>query len=306
MTAARDLLLAEIARLGGDLERGTRLAAIGARQLTAATCFSTRRVTRFGTVTPDRPLLAAVLEGNKDVVHAGKRQILGPGDVLIVAAGVAYQSTTVPARRSGNYRVLVVEVRPEFAVGFRRAHPELSRADGVGAFDASGPHVIAPDVPALQALLHFGRTLLEEGAHEVVLRHRLQDLLLCLSIQRARAPAPDVGRAVRAPPVTDLLFGSRALVRSDPAAAWPAPLVARRLGVSPATLRRRLARSGVSLRTLRLEERMALAAVLLAEPEARVGEVAARCGYGSPSKFARQYRQWFGRAPARSRGVQAA
>jgi AraC-like DNA-binding protein len=304
--AARDLLVAEIARLGGELERGARAdaGAAGHRRLAAASCFSTRRVTRFAQVVPRVALLAAVLEGHKQVVHRGRARLLGAGDVLVVAAGVGYESTTVPDRRSGRYRVLVLEAGLEVSAALARWHPELCRPGGPGAFDAGGPHVVAAGVPTLQALLHVGRTLLGAGAHDVVLRHRMQDLLLCLSIQHAAGPGPRPAQ-VRPPPLTDLVLGVRALIRDDPAAAWPAALVARRLAVSPATLRRRLAAAGLSLRRLRVEERMALAAVLLSAPGARVVDVAARCGYGSPSKFARQYRQWFGRPPARIRAVQA-
>jgi AraC-like DNA-binding protein len=300
----REALVAEVARLGAELERGTPVAAVGLRQLAAATCFSTRRVTRFGEVTPDVGLLAAVLEGHKDVVHGQRRQILGPGDVLVVGPGVCYRSTTVPDRRSGRYRVLVVELGPEIGAALARSHREVCLPDGLGAFDGRAPHVLAADLASLQALVHYGATLLAPVAHDTVLRHRLQDLLLCLSLQQAAARAPS--NPVRPPPPGDLVLAARALIRSDPAAAWPAPLVARRLGVSPATLRRRLASAGVSLRGLRGEERMALAAVLLAEPGARVGDVAAQCGYQSPSKFARQYRHWFGRAPARQRVAQLA
>jgi AraC-like DNA-binding protein len=304
VSVTRDQLVAELARLGAELERGTPVAAVGLRQLAAATCFSTRRVTRFGDITPDVWLLAAVLEGHKDVVQGPRRQILGPGDVLVVGPGVGYRSTTVPDRRSGRYRVLVVQVAPELGAALARSHRELCLPDGLGAFDRRAPHVLAADVVGLQALVHYGATLLAPGTHDTVLRHRLSDLLLCLSLQQAAARAPS--SPLRPPLPGDLVLAARALIRSDPAEPWPAPLVARRLGVSPATLRRRLASAGVSLRSLRGEERMALAAVLLAEPGARVGDVAARCGYQSPSKFARQYRQWFGRAPARRRVADAA
>ena len=53
----------------------------------------------------------------------------------------------------------------------------------------------------------------------------------------------------------------------------------------------------VSLRTLRTDERMTLAAALLTAPGARVTDVALRCGYQSPSKFTAQYRRWFGTTP---------
>ncbi len=90
----------------------------------------------------------------------------------------------------------------------------------------------------------------------------------------------------------------RNLVREEPERAWSIDAVARLLGVSAATLRRRLARDGASLRELLLEERLSLAQVLLGDGRASVAEVALRCGYASPGKFARQFARKFGATPS--------
>jgi AraC-like DNA-binding protein len=288
-------LVADLTRLGRALERGTKEARIGIRQLATAAAFSTRKSILWGTITLDRPLVAVVLEGHKEVVHAGASRLLHPADLLVVAGGVTYDATTVPDRRTGRYNVLVFSIGPEVGAALARAHPALCASPALGAFDAARPHVLPADPLALQAVLHVARTLAGGDAPEALLHHRLQDLLLTLSLRHAAA-APT-------PAASDLVLAVRHLVRADPSAALEAETVSRRLGVSPATLRRRLAAAGVSLRSLRAEERMALAAVLLAQPDARVGDVALRCGYESPSKFARQYRTWFGRAPGRERAL---
>jgi AraC-like DNA-binding protein len=265
--------------------------AISVRRIASAAVFSSRKVDWFGDVTPPRPLIAVVLDGQKDVVHAGTRTVLDEGDVLVAPAGVTYRATTVPSRRTRRYRVFCAELAPEAAAAFARAYPRLCATPALGAFEADRPHVVRAERATLRALLHFADTLLEgEAPHELV-QHRLEDLLLSLSLQHGAAPRAANG---------DVVLAARHVVRSAPDRAWPAPAVAKALSMSPATLRRRLRAHGATLSTLRAEERMALAAVLMAQPDARVGEVAARCGYGSPSKFARQYRKWFGRAPRRS------
>lgn len=263
--------------------------AISVRRLASAAAFSSRRIDVFADVCPKRPLIAVVVEGRKDVLFQGKRTVLGPGDVLVAPPGVAYHATTTPDRSSKHYRVFCTEVDAEAAAGFARAHPELSATVALGAFELTAPHVVPASTLTLQALLHFAQTLLAGDVEPALVRHRLLDLLLSLSLQHARKRA--------AVPSTDPVLAARVLMRRAPEEAWPVTVVARKLAMSPATLRRRLAASGASLKTIRAEERMSLAAVLLAQPGARVGEVAARCGYASASKFAVQYRRWFGRAP---------
>ena len=132
--------------------------------------------------------------------------------------------------------------------------------------------------------------MLGPAVKPAVLRHRLEDLVLSLSLQHAGASGASDPRA-------DPVLATRMLVRSDPALPWTVRDVARRFAMSPATLRRRLAGDGMSLRLIRAEERMTVAAALLTRRGTTVAEVAAQCGYGSPSKFARQFRARFGRAP---------
>jgi AraC-like DNA-binding protein len=135
--------------------------------------------------------------------------------------------------------------------------------------------------------------------NDAILRHRLEDLLLSLSVQHVSARRRHTTGAADVRPIAggDLVLATRLLIRSHPEAIWPAGEVSRRLAVSGATLRRRLAAAGFTLRTIRTDERMALAAALLTAPGARVSDVALRCGYQSPSKFAAQFRRWFGVAP---------
>jgi len=69
------------------------------------------------------------------------------------------------------------------------------------------------------------------------------------------------------------------------------------LGVSPATLRRRLGEEGTGWQTLKDEVRRELAIQHLADPRLSVEEVASRLGFHDGSAFHRAFRKWTGRAP---------
>ena len=71
---------------------------------------------------------------------------------------------------------------------------------------------------------------------------------------------------------------------------------ARRLGVSPATLRRRLAEQGTGFRELRHEAMNAYARRRLAQT-ADVGRVAEELGFSDPRAFTRAFKAWNGSTP---------
>lgn len=73
--------------------------------------------------------------------------------------------------------------------------------------------------------------------------------------------------------------------------------VARRLGVSPGTLQRRLQSEGVSFTELLLDTRRALAAKYLRSGRYSVKEVSYMLGYADPANFCRAFRSWYGSRP---------
>lgn len=77
--------------------------------------------------------------------------------------------------------------------------------------------------------------------------------------------------------------------------------VARGLGLSPRTLERRLQREGLSFRGVVDETRFSYARELLANPRARLSEIALLLGYSEQSAFSRAFRRWAGVSPARYR-----
>jgi AraC-like DNA-binding protein len=82
--------------------------------------------------------------------------------------------------------------------------------------------------------------------------------------------------------------------------------IARRLGMSPRTLRRLLRAEGSSFRELLTEVRRALALRYLQDPQVPLGEVAFLVGFTDASAFHRAFRRWTGRPPGAFRAAAAA
>jgi AraC-like DNA-binding protein len=98
----------------------------------------------------------------------------------------------------------------------------------------------------------------------------------------------------------------RALIAGRLDCAWTADRVARELAQSEATLRRRLAAEGTSLKELLVDARMAMALTLLQATTQPVSAIALAVGYECPSRFAVRFRQRFGFAPTAVRGHERA
>lgn len=73
--------------------------------------------------------------------------------------------------------------------------------------------------------------------------------------------------------------------------------VARALGLSIRTLKRRLAEEGTSFSELLDEERRQRALVLLRTPELTLEEIAVKLGYSDASSFSRAFSRWTGQSP---------
>jgi AraC-like DNA-binding protein len=80
-------------------------------------------------------------------------------------------------------------------------------------------------------------------------------------------------------------------------------IVARRIGMSPRTLQRRLRDAGTTFNRLLVEFRRDAAPALLRDGRLAVSEVAFLLGYEDPSSFQRAFRQAFGVSPRAFRGA---
>ncbi|MBO9689152.1 MAG: helix-turn-helix transcriptional regulator [Mitsuaria chitosanitabida] len=158
------------------------------------------------------------------------------------------------------------------AQALRRVPPGLADAFE-RARRALAPDPSLPDTVVRQQLLEVAHWLLAQG---LVLRAPMEDARIS-------------GRI-------------RAMLSARPEDDWSAAAIARALAMSEATLRRRLAAEGASLRELIADVRMASALVLLQATSRPVSEIASAVGYDSPSRFAVRFRDRFGFAPTAVRG----
>lgn len=111
------------------------------------------------------------------------------------------------------------------------------------------------------------------------------------------------GVALRVPPEDARVSGQiRAMLGAQLDRDWDAATIAGALAMSEATLRRRLAAEGATLRELLADVRMAQALVLLQATSRPVSDIASAVGYDSPSRFAVRFRDRFGFAPTAVRG----
>lgn len=125
-----------------------------------------------------------------------------------------------------------------------------------------------------------------------LLRHQLGEVLLALAECGLRFDLSKLSR---------VSTRVRRLVGSDAARRWRAGEVARQLGMSEATLRRRLERERTNFRRLLQEVRMGRALVLLQSSELPVVQVALEVGYDSVSQFAACFRRHFRQSPSELR-----
>jgi AraC-like DNA-binding protein len=78
--------------------------------------------------------------------------------------------------------------------------------------------------------------------------------------------------------------------------------ICRHAGLSERTLRRRLkTETGLTWEAFRQRQRLLVAVHLLSETNEPVGAVAARCGFESPSSFAKAFRLMLGETPSQFR-----
>ncbi|HZG18609.1 MAG TPA: AraC family transcriptional regulator [Herbaspirillum sp.] len=90
----------------------------------------------------------------------------------------------------------------------------------------------------------------------------------------------------------------RTYLKESPPTDWmDFEAIAERLGVSPATLRRRLRDEGQSYASLKDEIRSGVAQTLLGRNELSVAAIAVHLGFTEASAFHRAFRKWTGKSP---------
>ena len=213
----------------------------------------------------------------------------GPGEIVAIAGGEAIDLINYGPTDDQPYRAdvlgfndsLIADVTPNLPPDCRRA----------GLFAFKSP-------PGFDAAAMAAREALDpaSGLPPEVARHRFAELLVWVARGGVFfSPRREVTMVTRV----------RELVRSDLTRDWSAAEIAAELGLSEATLRRRLRNTGFSLTSAIGDARMAAGLGILQTSALSVDRVALEVGYASASKFARRFRARFGLLPSEIRRVRA-
>ena len=117
----------------------------------------------------------------------------------------------------------------------------------------------------------------------------------------ASSVAADLGDAVAKVCATSRLSSQLRELLEHEGASTPIGKVARKLGVSPRTLQRRLRLEGTSFRDEVNVARLRAAQRLLTESRASIAEIAFEVGYASPAHLSEWFRRRMGESPSQWR-----
>ncbi len=225
----------------------------------------------------DRPMLGLILRGSKWLRCGALTDNFAPGDLVALAPGVRFDAINRPDTAEGRYLTLSVPLCDEVLAAARLMWPQPVLPSGLGFTRV-----------AAGALLHELTALADAVEADNELRARLA--VLNLLVQLAQNGATDL----LLPPTPGLSAQVRQLVAQAPTRAWQSADFEQALGTSGATLRRRLAAEGTTLRDLVTHARLACALDLLYTTQWPIKTVADRVGYKSAESFARRFRERYG------------
>lgn len=235
--------------------------------------------------------LILVCQGAKELVAAdGGRAQVAEGDTVVLYAGGRPGIGNRPDPVAGHYAARVLVPGPRALTAFRQLYPTLAAEV---AADGRPWHLRPGDAALAAAIRHAAQGLEDTAVSERMALHRCVEVLAALAERGLHLPSARE---------SDTVATVQAMVAARPHLPWAAADAARALGVSEPTLRRRLAAENTSFRQIAADMRLAHGLHLLQTTRQPIVEVAAACGYDSPSRFAARFRARFGMSPSELRG----
>jgi len=233
-------------------------------------------------------LIAFPLRGHKRAFDGEGWLRVDPGEMLVVPNARRVDIENVLDEQEGCYAAAVVPITGRAL--------EAARALASGRRNvATGNIASEPVAPYVAILTDWAQALVEGNEDRAA--YALVGFILALAEAGhdglLQAPLPRLADRVR-----DMVAG-------EPAREWRSLDVEDALGMSGATLRRRLAEEGTSLRDVTAEARLSHALSLLITTRLPVKSVAARAGYASVSSFVKRFSARYGVEPSRVSTAQA-
>lgn len=241
---------------------------------------------RVRTLTVRDVLIGRVRAGRKTLVGVSAQHVFVAGELFIVARGTQWDVINDP-RPEGWYVAQILVPSQEVVRQYHTLH-DTAAPHAARVRDCARARVDAELGDAFDRAL----AALQGSASPALCRHRLFEVLLLLA---ERGILPDPGDNDRWSDRVRRLIGQR------PHADWSIDTLADHFHVSASTLRRRIAEDGSTLGVLVREVRLEHALALLQGSGLSVGDIAARCGYESHSRFSAAFRARFGFAPSHLR-----
>ncbi len=244
-------------------------------------CITARREHGASSVEIPRPQFAILLQGRKQVRTAQQSLEFAPGDLFLITRRCRIDVVNIPDPHSGLYLSAIVPMCAEALTAARALWNE--------------PLPEAGDALARLPLAEHGATLLQWRQaleHGQYTEARLALASLAVAFCRRGhgsllvPPEPSLGERIRD------------LIAAQPERDWQSRDFEAQLGLSGATLRRRLASEQSSVRELITDARLAHAMGLLYTTRLPLKTVAARVGYRSLGSFSKRFVERYGLEPA--------
>ena len=244
-------------------------------------CITARREHGASSVEIPQPQFAILLQGCKQVRTAQQSLEFAPGDLFLITRRCRIDVVNIPDPHSGLYLSAIVPMCAEALTAARALWNE--------------PLPQAGDALARLPLAEHGATLLQwrqalEHGHYTEARLALASLAVAFCRRGHGSllipPEPSLGERIRD------------LIAAQPERDWQSRDFEAQLGLSSATLRRRLASEHSSVRELITDARLAHAMSLLYTTRLPLKTVAARVGYRSLGSFNKRFAERYGLEPA--------
>jgi len=244
-------------------------------------CITARREHGASSVEIPQPQFAILLQGRKQVRTAQQSLEFAPGDLFLITRRCRIDVVNIPDPHSGLYLSAIVPMCAEALTAARALWNE--------------PLPEAGDALARLPLAEHGATLLQwrqalEHGHYTEARLALASLAVAFC-RRGHG-------SLLVPPEPSLGERIRDLIAAQPERDWQSRDFEAQLGLSGATLRRRLASEHSSVRELITDARLAHAMGLLYTTRLPLKTVAARVGYRSLGSFNKRFAERYGLEPA--------
>lgn len=227
--------------------------------------------------------LVAVWRGQKCLRWAGQELVVRPGEIVALASDQTFDVINTPCPRTGIYEAEALICADPVVKCFLERRPTGKRINDV--------HLIPRACGGLLTSFRHAYSGFCEKEHipEAIVRSRLEEMLTWLDHHGSYF-------GTRATNQTTLRV--RQLISSDPGQPWTATMIAQKLAMSEATLRRRLVLEDTHFQRLLLDVRMSRALTLLQVTDLPVANIACEVGYVCSSRFASRFRQRFGHSPS--------